>query len=320
MLPPARDWAPRSPLPSDPVRPHRYARSRSGLDPRRGFCVSASRAATRRATHRESRVFGGCRSIAPWCAHRSWAAMRNRAQPLPRARASGPAAPTRRRGWRPPCRRPRWRCRPPASSSEPSCGLHQRLDLFRGFLQSPREDLGGVGGDQHLIFDANADVPELLRYPRRRPNVNPRLDGQHHSRLQYPPLAPDLVIADVMHVEAEPMSRAMTEKLHVLLVLDECRDLALEQPQLDETLGNHAHGGFVRMIPVVPGTHLVDGGELSLQHDVVDRALGGREPAADRKGARDVRGVEVVLAARVEQQQITIAQQLIVVSVMHDAG
>src|SRR5260221_3940858 len=103
-----------------------------------------------------------------------------------------------------------------------------------------------------------------------------------------PPLAADLVIADVMHVEAEPMSRTMAEQPQVLLVLDECGDLALEQPQLDQTLRNRAHRSFVRMIPVVPGTHLVDGSELSLQHDVVDRALRRREPAADRKRARDV--------------------------------
>src|SRR5882672_785627 len=198
--------------------------------------------------------------------------------------------------------------------------LHQRLDLFRGFLESARQHLGGFGGHQHLILDANADVPEFLRYSRRGSNVNPRFDGQHHPRLQYPPLAPDLVIADVMHVEAEPVSGAVTEEFQVLLVLDERGDFALEQPQLDQTLGNHAHRGFVRMIPMVSGTHLVDGGELSFQHDVVDRTLGRREPAADRKRARDVRGVIIMLAARVEQEQIAVAQRLIVVTVMHDTG
>ena len=105
-----------------------------------------------------------------------------------------------------------------------------------------------------------------------------------------------------MHVKTQPMSGAMTEKLQVSLVLDECGDLSLEQPQRDETLGNHAHGGFVRMIPVVSRTYLVDGGELRLQHDVIDRTLGRCEPATDRKCARDIRGVIVVLTARIEQQ------------------
>ena len=71
---------------------------------------------------------------------------------------------------------------------------------------------------------------------------------------------------------------------------------------------------------MVAGAHLVDGRELRFQHDFVDRALRRREPAADRKGAGDVRGVVVVFAARIEQQQVAVAQGLIVVAVVHDAG
>ena len=56
------------------------------------------------------------------------------------------------------------------------------------------------------------------------------------------------------------------------------------------------------------------------KHHLVDRALRRRESAADRKGAGDVRGVVVVFAARIEQQQVAVAQRLIVVAVMHDAG
>ena len=60
--------------------------------------------------------------------------------------------------------------------------------------------------------------------------------------------------------------------------------------------------------------------DLSLEHDFIDRTLRRREPAAHRKGAGDVRGVVVVLAAGVEQQQVPIAQALIVIAIVHDAG
>ena len=40
----------------------------------------------------------------------------------------------------------------------------------------------------------------------------------------------------------------------------------------------------------------------------------------DGKGARDIRRVVVVLAAGIEQQQIAVAQRLIVVAIVHDAG
>ena len=46
-----------------------------------------------------------------------------------------------------------------------------------------------------------------------------------------------------------------------------------------------AHRGFVRLVPVVAGAHLVDGGELSLEHDFVDGTLRRREPAIHGKGA-----------------------------------
>ena len=81
-----------------------------------------------------------------------------------------------------------------------------------------------------------------------------------------------------------------------------------------------AHRRLVRLIPVIAGPHLVDGGELRLEHHLVDRALRGREAAADGKRAGDVGGVVVVLAARVEQQQVAVAQALIVVAVVHHAG
>ena len=50
---------------------------------------------------------------------------------------------------------------------------------------------------------------------RRRSDVDARLDGEHHARFQHAPFAADLVVADIMHVEAEPVPGAMAEKLQV---------------------------------------------------------------------------------------------------------
>ena len=77
----------------------------------------------------------------------------------------------------------------------------------------PVSTSGSARGHQHVILDANADVPEFLRKARRRSNVDAGLDGQGHSRLQHPPFAAHFVVADVVHIEAQPVPGAMIEEL-----------------------------------------------------------------------------------------------------------
>ena len=90
--------------------------------------------------------------------------------------------------------------------------------------------------------------------------------------------------------------------------------------ELGEALRDDAHRGFMRLIPMIARAHLVDGRQLRLQHHFVNGTLHCSEFAADREGARDIRRVVVVLTAGIEQQQIALAQGLIVVAVVHDAG
>jgi hypothetical protein len=71
------------------------------------------------------------------------------------------------------------------------------------------------------------------------------------------------------------MSGPMVEERQIRLILDESGELSLEQPELDQALGDGTHRGLVRLVPVVAGTHLVDGGELRLEHDLVDARCAG---------------------------------------------
>ena len=52
-------------------------------------------------------------------------------------------------------------------------------------------------------------------------NVDARLDRHHHAGLEHAPLLADLVVADVVHVHAEPVTGAMHEEAAVGAFLDE---------------------------------------------------------------------------------------------------
>ncbi|CAM5358157.1 hypothetical protein STENM223S_03894 [Streptomyces tendae] len=94
-----------------------------------------------------------------------------------------------------------------------------------------------------------------------------------------------------------------------------------EQAPLDEPDGEGALGRVV-VVPV-RGTRPDgrDTGLLRLQHRVVDPALDGREPAADRQGPGDVGGVEVAgLHTGVEQQQIAVAHRTVVAHPVDGGG
>jgi len=76
----------------------------------------------------------------------------------------------------------------------------------------------------------------------------------------------------------------------------------------------------VGIIPVVTRTHLGDGRKVRLENNLVDRPLLRRKASIDRKRPRDVRGVALILAARIDQQQLAVLERLIVFAVMQHAG
>ena len=130
------------------------------------------------------------------------------------------------------------------------------------FSSAAVKHFGSVVGHEHIVLDANADVPELLGYARRGANIDARLDGERHAGLEHSPFPAHLVVADVVHIETQPVAGAMVEKRQVGLLLDQLRDRALEQSELDQPLGDRAHRGFVRLVPMISGPHFVDGGRF----------------------------------------------------------
>ena len=65
-----------------------------------------------------------------------------------------------------------------------------------------------------VVFDADADAAEALRHAARAGrDVDAGLDGHHHARLQHAPLVADLVVADVVHIHAEPVAGPVHEEL-----------------------------------------------------------------------------------------------------------
>src|SRR5215472_3629987 len=203
----------------------------------------------------------------------------------------------------------------------PSALGHHGLDLLGILRRARAEHLRPALRDQHVVLNADADVAEAPRHAARaRRQVDPRLDGECHARLEHPPLLADLIVTDVVHVEPEPVPGAMHEVAAVGAAADQRGEPPLEKPKLHQALGDDPDRRLVRLVPVVAGTHAGDGGAVRFQHDLVDRALLGREAPVDREGAGDVRRIALELAPRVDQQQLAVGERLVVVAVMEDAA
>src|SRR5688572_18117732 len=204
------------------------------------------------------------------------------------------------------------------------CSCHRRhepFDFLNGLRDAAGQHLAAIARDHHVVFDADADAvifPGDAGSPGR--DVDAGLDGQRHAGLEHAPLVADLVVTDVVHVHAQPMAGAVHEELAIRARRFELGNLALEQTQLHQALRDHTHRGLVRLVPVVARLHTLDGGVVGLEHDVVQRALLGREPAVDGKGARDVGGIAIHFATRVYQQQVAIPESRVVLAVMQDAA
>ena len=114
----------------------------------------------------------------------------------------------------------------------------------------------------------------------------------------------------------------MTGAVHVVtpvcVVLDELVDVACEQPQPHHALGEDAHGALVQSVERLAGTCSRDGVVGGGEDERIRRTLGRGEAAGGGKRPRDVRGVEIVLGARVDQHQLAVADlHPVVVVVQH---
>src|SRR5918995_2708283 len=199
---------------------------------------------------------------------------------------------------------------PPQIATSGLCAtgsIHPLLYCGRIFRRAGREHLVTRAGHRNIVLDAHTDVPPALRDALRAGgNVDAGLDGQRHSGLEHAPLLADLVVADVVHVHAEPVAGAMHEEAPVRALLDERRYLAFEDAELHQPMCDRADRGVVRLIPVIAGLRLGDGCVLRVQHDLVDGALLRREATVHRERAGDVRSVKLVLAPGIDQQQVAV--------------
>ena len=156
--------------------------------------------------------------------------------------------------------------------------------------------------------------------PVIRRDIDAGLDGDDHAFFQHAWHAVDAVVADIVHVEAEPVPRLARKVGLVAALGDRAVRAALQDADGAEAFGDDAHGRVVRVAERASGTHGVDGGQLGFVHDLVERALLFREASTDREGARDVRRVAIHFRACIDQQQIAVFQRGAVGLVMHDAG
>ncbi len=120
--------------------------------------------------------------------------------------------------------------------------------------RAARQHVAAIRGDQHVVLDAHADVVEGLRHIRCGPQVQARFDRQHHAGLQPAPwplaaigrstgLA---IVADIVHVEPEPVSGAMHVELSIRPAFQQAIERTREQSEVDQSLRQHAHRRVVR--------------------------------------------------------------------------
>ncbi|MNV39880.1 hypothetical protein D3C71_1314720 [compost metagenome] len=127
-----------------------------------------------------------------------------------------------------------------------------------------------------------------------------------------------------MHIHAQPVAGAVHVELEVRALVDHVLRrphlVLVEQAQVQHALRQHGHRGVVRVVEAgtrLGGSH---GGILAGQHQVVQRTLGACKCAVGGEGARDVAGVAVQLAARVDQHQLAIAHGGRIGAVVQHAG
>src|SRR5688572_6923990 len=101
---------------------------------------------------------------------------------------------------------------PPPMTTQSNCsvlslvitGAHQPFDVRNRFRRACAQDFAAPLGDQRVVLDAYTDPGEMLRHTGSRAHITAGLDREHHARLELAPLAVLLVLAHVVHIEAEP--------------------------------------------------------------------------------------------------------------------
>src|SRR5947199_10688432 len=83
------------------------------------------------------------------------------------------------------------------------------LDIRNGLRCGGGQVFGPLRRHQHIVLDADADIPIMLGNVVSRTNVGAGLDRQHHTGGKLLRLALYLIEPCIVHVHAKPMSGAM---------------------------------------------------------------------------------------------------------------
>src|SRR3954466_3813327 len=126
---------------------------------------------------------------------------------------------------------------PRISTSTPGAGIaHQRLDVVDGLGRFGGEDFAAARSHDDVVLDAHAGVVQGPGYVVGGADVEARLDGECHAGREVAPLAGALVVAGVVHVEAEPVARAVHVEALVGFLLERLVERAGEELELQHAL------------------------------------------------------------------------------------
>ena len=127
---------------------------------------------------------------------------------------------------------------------------------------------------QNVVFDSNPNSAETVSdFIVVRIDVQSRLDRKHHPGLEHSRRAVHPVQPDVMHVHAEPVTRAMHVIAPIRALLDYLLGRSMQNSELTHAVNQHAQSNFVRIVEMRARLDRVDRLELCVEHDFVQAAL-----------------------------------------------
>ena len=180
-----------------------------------------------------------------------------------------------------------------------------------------------VGCDEEVIFDADADALEGFSAFDIVVGVEVEtgFDGEDHTGCEDAGVALEVAIAaSVVDVEAEPVGGAVHIKGLVSAFFDEGIEAALEDLEVDESLGDLSHSGIVDIGEGFASETSVDAGIKGIEDDLIDIALLAGKATVGGEGSGDIGGVVIPFAARVDEDEIAILEGVFVFGVMEDGG
>src|SRR5690348_3971053 len=132
----------------------------------------------------------------------------------------------------------KWRRRPASLARSAAA---QRLHVFDGFRERGGQHLATARAHRHVVLDADAQPAPLRRY---RGVVGRDVDAgfhrRHHAGFQHARLVVDPVIADVVHVQPDPMARLVRKEALVVTRFQRRARVARQQLQRTQAVGDHA--------------------------------------------------------------------------------